>query len=91
MKRADLTEFLAPPAPPCYPSRTVWIQWLRSTAEAKPGSNGPIKAERGEAPAFNFRLAFCADCSVAHRSQMLKEGKCDPRHLHKLAPQEATA
>ncbi len=77
---ADLAESLAPPRPPCFPSRAIWIAWVRSAADCE-------RIVGGDPPRFNRSISFCADCCMAYRAKHLKAGTCQPQAL----TQEATA
>jgi hypothetical protein len=82
INRADTAAELAPPAPPCFSSAAQWIEWVRAAADAQKGGaeEGPLWFSP-DGPRFNRALDYCADCSAAYRSEMLREGRCKPKHL----------
>jgi hypothetical protein len=91
---------LAPPAPPCFPSRLDWIEWLASAAAAqvKGREPGPLLLRQGAAPkegafaAFDLTVDFCADCEPAWRKQarVVERGVCKPDWLRQFAPEPVT-
>lgn len=89
MDRKALVIKLAPAAPPCFPDRLTWLEFVQQALEASRGVAlmGPLDLRYGE-PRFNHALDFCADCTAKHAWQMQKEGKCVPDHLMSLAPKE---
>jgi hypothetical protein len=72
MSEGDITAN-APVAPACFPSRTVWVQYLASAQESKTTATKPFT--RG---AFNPSFNFCADCTYQHRLNMSRAGRCHP-------------
>jgi hypothetical protein len=88
---------LAPAAPPCFPSRLDWIEWLASAAAAqvKGREPGPLLLRQGAAPtagafaAFDLTLDFCVDCDPAWRKQarVVERGVCRPDWLRQFAPE----
>jgi hypothetical protein len=53
---------------------------------APPALNVPAITFKGRRVTFNNELNWCEDCSTAYRSQMTKEGRCNPNHLRELEP-----
>jgi len=79
---------LAPVAPPCFPTRSIWVEYLTSAAEeARSGHPSPLITARGRDPAFNYGFDFCADCSMPHEREMRRVGRCKPDHLRACEPQ----
>lgn len=76
---------LAPPAPPCWHSRSSWLEYLTAAAEAQtPKNPGPLDLRRAE-PAFNWRHDFCAPCTAKYALSMQTLGRCHPTYLRSLA------
>lgn len=87
-------EQLAPLAPPCFGSRSQWIEYLVAAAEEQRGDrhHGPIVLRAGDtAPAFNPRLNFCDDCTPEHQLAMQAERKCQPAWLNPIDIEHVTA
>jgi len=81
MSRRDLIQQLAPPAPPCFETRLVWVEFLCSAAEeTKGGRLGPIDA-RVQPVKFNAQFDFCRGCLAKHALAMLAAGRCQPHYL----------
>lgn len=79
-----LFRVMIPPAPPCFDSRSAWVEYVRSAAESQvPGKNarGPIWIKPGGPAEFDTRLNYCADCSSEYRAAMLAVGRCNPAAL----------
>lgn len=74
---------LAPTAPPCFPARDIWIEWLVSAAEFQRGDRhpGPLNLAQGTEPTFNDRVNFCEDCEKARSHDMQRKGLCKPDFL----------
>ena len=80
---------LAPVAPPCFPTRTAWLEYLAAAAEAQTTkAPGPLDLRKGE-PVFNFRHDFCAPCGAKYALAMQRQGLCKPQHLREMAPAPA--
>ena len=62
----------APTAPRCFATRDTWVRYLQSAQDHE-------KEERRPFVNGNYRpsFAFCKDCDLAHRRQMLAEKKCE--------------
>lgn len=93
---------LAPVAPPCFPTRLGWLEYLVAAAQAQkpgmrecmrggPGEDGPLVFEAGKPVRLNYELNFCADCLEPYRAEQRKRGKCNPDHLRRLSLQELIA
>lgn len=90
--RTNLVAGLAPVAPPCFPARDIWVEYLKSAAEY--GGNDPatrptpLLAKRGEVPRFNYDYNFCADCPPEYAAAMARADRCKPLHLRVLGLQK---
>lgn len=84
--RAELVVELAPVAPPCFASRSLWLSYLQSAAEYARGEHrpGPIVLEAGKPPRFNFAYDVCEDCNAQHSFAMDRQGLCNPKYLADL-------
>lgn len=95
MNRDDVRETLeeiAPPAPPCFEGRGVWMRWLVARSESHPiGSGSPITLVDAASPAFNHSINFCADCTLQHRTAMLKQDRCRPDAVRAFEQKAASA
>jgi hypothetical protein len=74
---------LSPPAPPCFESRTQWLEYLHACddachrhADAEPG---PLVLDHGIA--FNPAFSICKDCDKEYAEKMAKAGRCEPGYL----------
>lgn len=82
--RREMVIRLAPVAPPCFQTRTAWLEYLCDAQIASNGhTRGPLDLRQGEAM-FNYDLDFCDDCTVKFAWQMQQQGKCHPKHLAEL-------
>lgn len=83
--RTALVADLAPVAPPCFRTRSIWIEYLKSAVEeARSGHPMPLVFKRGELVRFNYGYNFCADCSKEHGVAMARQELCRPSHLRLL-------
>jgi len=79
---SDAVDDLAPPPPPCWPDRTSWLEYLKSTAAAQNKSGNPrVILMTPEGPAFNTAVNYCADCLSSRAARMAREGRCNPAAL----------
>lgn len=85
-RREDLVRELAPLAPPCFESRSQWLEWLIAGAEAQrqdKGTEGPLILQPGLPVRFNHSVSYCEDCDkksgFADRQMAL--GKCRPDYV----------
>lgn len=62
----------APPAPRCFESRSLWVEFLDSAQSA--GKVLPFK--NGE---YRPDFQFCSDCSAQHAHEMHLQGRCNPK------------
>lgn len=87
--RARIIISIAPVAPPCFPDRLAWLEFLQESdrAERRRDVLGPLDMRQPQ-PRFNFDFSFCGDCTAKHAREMGAKGRCDPEHLQKLAPKE---
>jgi hypothetical protein len=92
MNRRDLIEKIAPPAPPCWPDRLTWIEYLVSASQGQVCGQGevdPVKVlvfHAGGQPTFNLRANFCSDCTPGFKAAMQAAQDCDPQFLVNLIP-----
>lgn len=86
MSRASEVQALAPAAPPCFQTRTQWVEYAASAAEhQRPGhAPGPLLFEPGKPVRFNPRFDFCRDCTERHEGAMKAQGRCRPTYLLNL-------
>lgn len=83
--RTTIVTDIAPVAPPCFPTRSIWVEYLKSAVEyGRSDHPTPLIVKRGEEPRFNYDYNFCADCSSAHAASMVLEDRCKPLHLRIL-------
>lgn len=83
-RRQELVRMLAPTAPPCFATRSIWLEFLASAAAAQrhPGGEAdPLRLRADGRVEFNHRLNFCADCPASFASRMERLGRCQPQHL----------
>lgn len=93
MSRASIVADIAPVAPGCFSTRSIWLEYLSSAAEEsrldhKPG---PIIFAPGKAPVFNYQFSFCDDCCAQHSFEMERQGLCHPDYLRSLGSLAALA
>lgn len=89
MSRTKTVYLLAPVSPPCFSTRSQWLEYLVHAAMyQRPGHDGPLTG-RGDGTAFNSNFNFCHDCTQAHRNAMARAERCRPGHLLKVAEQAA--
>ena len=55
-------------------------------AQERSGSTPVLLIERGEPVRFNFQFNFCRDCTAEHALSMTAQGRCQPEHLKRRAP-----
>lgn len=90
MSRRDIVIQLAPAAPPCFATRTAWVEFLVSAVEeTKGGRLGPVDM-RQPTPRFNAHYDYCDGCLAKHALAMYAQGKCQPDHLRRLSAVEGT-
>ncbi|MCU7372828.1 hypothetical protein PEC18_18680 [Paucibacter sp. O1-1] len=93
--RERLVEQLAPVAPPCFESRSIWISYLKSAAEAQKtdgvenSTTVVLIFRQGERPQFNHRFAYCRDCAAKHAHAMHIAGLCKPKYLLEMPLKQA--
>lgn len=83
-RRQELARMLAPVAPPCFATRSIWLEFLASSAAAQRHTGGeedPLRLHADGRVEFNHRLNFCADCPASFASGMERQGRCQPTHL----------
>lgn len=93
MSRRDLILKTAPPAPPCFGARDIWIEWCTSAAEAQSERGQPklLILEAGKPARFNYVINFCADCAPFHQREKMALGLCKPGWLAQFDPANKTA
>lgn len=71
---AKLIAIHAPPAPKCFESRSLWVEYLTSAFKAAAGSNAvrPFVDEK-----YNPKFRFCNDCPAQHAHAMTVAKRCD--------------
>lgn len=79
---SDAVDDLAPEHPPCFYSRDIWLQYLKSAAavQNQRDEQKVIAIVRGE-PVFNVAYNFCEDCSAPRAARMQQEDRCNPHYL----------
>lgn len=65
----------APPAPKCFDTRSIWIEYLVSAQQAAVGS----KVRPFVDGKYRTDFPFCQDCRAAHSHAMYVAGRCDWR------------
>lgn len=88
-RHQHLVRDLAPPAPPCFASRDIWVEFLVSAAAVQVtpgGTEDPLLIHADGRVEFNHRLNFCADCPAVFARQMDRQGRCRPQHLLQVRP-----
>lgn len=63
---------IAPPKPLCFTNRHQWVQYLTSAQTDKKPERRPFRDG-----VYRPTFAFCKDCPLEHRKQMLAEGRCE--------------
>jgi hypothetical protein len=82
--RRALVIALAPPSPPCFADRLLWLEYL---CDAQVSANGNVRGPldlRKTPVSFNLDFDFCEDCSAKYAREMQVQGRCIPGHLRKL-------
>jgi hypothetical protein len=78
-----LLDVTIPVSPPCFSTRTSWVEFVASAAEAqRADKRGPILLERGQPARFDLAFDYCQDCLASHRRAMVIANRCDPLALH---------
>ncbi len=87
MSRVIPIRELAPPAPPCFPSRSIWLSYLEGAIEfaRRRRVSSPVLTS-GQ---FNTEFRFCTDCLAEKKAAEVKQGNCKPTWLKDLS--KATA
>ena len=89
MTRRHIVRDLAPPAPPCFSDRLIWLEYLQSAfTEQRPGQPRVLLVEMGKPVRINPQFPFCADCSAAHQAAMEADGRCWPWWLVDMAHEQ---
>lgn len=88
MKRTlALMAQIAPPAPPCFGTRDIWVEYLASAAasqkQTKVFEMEPVLLL--DPPRVNPHYRFCSDCNAQHSLRMEFAGRCKPDHLKEMA------
>lgn len=80
---SDAVDDLAPPPPPCFLNRMVWIEYLKSAAAAQNSRHEPkvILVTQDDKAVFNKEFPFCIDCTQIKSVKMMEANKCNPNHL----------
>ena len=73
MNLADFIDHAAPTAPPCFDSRSQWIEYLKAAAAAQNSAGEPqvVIVVKGKG-VFNTSFPFCSDCASKHAYAMSK-------------------
>jgi hypothetical protein len=80
---------LAPPSPPCFADRLIWLEFLASAAEEPAvGQFQVLLIEKGKPVRFNLRYPFCDACTAQHKAAMQAANKCRPAWLTDMLPKE---
>ena len=84
MNRTDARVWLiqiAPPAPPCFADRAMWLEWLKSAFDGYDAVAGnPLLVTKGVV-SFNTALNFCGDCHIPFAIKMRAAARCRPSTL----------
>lgn len=79
---------VVPLAPPCFASRTAWLEYVQAAdlahMESENPGTGPM-VSRSATSEFNPRFNFCRDCNSAYAAAMTREGRCEPLWLQEGA------
>ena len=86
--RRALVWQIAPVAPPCWPTRLQWLEFLASAAEDR--VEQVLVLEPGKPARMRASFDFCAECIERHRVAMTQAGKCRPSWLIDTLPKETT-
>jgi hypothetical protein len=87
-RRIMMIDRLAPTAPPCFDSRSQWVEYLQAvllsqaSADSEPS---PLTIERSNPVTFNHAFNVCTDCTREYSAKMEKAGRCEPGYLKGLA------
>lgn len=65
---------LAPPAPACFEARDIWLQYLDSAMDHRPGERGARPVVKD---AWNRRFSPCVDCEAGHEDRMRQQDRCE--------------
>lgn len=75
----DQVKAAAPLAPPCFPTRGIWIEYLTSAQRLQGRSFDPaplpLRPWKG-GWVWNEGFTPCHDCTASHERAMRKAGKC---------------
>lgn len=98
---AEVAARLAPPAPPCFDARDLWLRYLASSIEVQQQrsglSTGPLALDgqgRIRTDRLNPAWSICTDCvhDQAERQRMQARAECQPswwaRHVEPLSADE---
>jgi hypothetical protein len=86
---------LAPPAPPCFDERGIWIEYLISAIDVQAARSGAARGPLLISPGGQIRYdrldpdwSFCGDCefSSAQRAHMRAIGTCRPKWWAQRVP-----
>jgi hypothetical protein len=88
--RREHVRWLAPTAPPCFADRLLWVEFLAAAAEAQNSQGEPVVLifKAGEPVRFNHAFDWCTDCTNEYRTEMRRQGRCNPNHLREREPKE---
>lgn len=88
--RREHIRWLAPIAPPCFPDRLLWVEFLTSAAEGQnsQGEQQVLIFEVGKPVRFNYDFNWCDDCRPEYGAEMQRQKRCNPAHLREQIPKE---
>lgn len=83
---SDAVDDMAPPPPPCFLNRSIWVEYLKSAAASQNQRDEPklFIYTAGGAVRLNYEFPYCADCTQVKSLEMDRLGKCKPDYLKQL-------
>ena len=81
----------APPAPKCFDTRSIWIEYLHSAQQSAAGGGRTSNAIKPFVDGrYSPEYPFCRDCSARHAHAMTRAGRCDHKgYVASITPAEA--
>lgn len=81
--KAEAVDQAAPEAPPCFPTRMQWVEYLTVCQGEKHPPARPFAGSH-----YRPEWSYCRDCAPTHRARQELLGKCKPDALRRAKPTE---